>query len=300
MLSDALPVAASKAIRRTGLGGGSLTRSFDVSRIHAHSPPMPERPSDLDALLTISGQLEALPPLKDHPDLEALRRTFLDQSRATVSRLVPSHIAKLEQEHGWAASFNRRMELVTDRLLAGPDPNGALIGKAELRRSAPSFGHVSDALTQRPDLLAKVQQGFVQPLPVPIGLPPSAFVEPLAQALRQYADAGTLRATDGSPQQLNRKMPVWMWEGYTDADRSGELVYFPQRFSPDHGGKTKEQLLRESPFPGWQVLLLEGLRNIPRQGRGQTVGGRPQLEANRTPRQYLKLLATAPTTTSRA
>ena len=37
------------------------------------------------------------------------------------------------------------------------------------------------------------------------------------------------------------------YEGAADTD--GRLVYSPQRFSPDHGGKTKQQLLAESPFP---------------------------------------------------
>ena len=254
-----------------------------------------EHSRDLDTLLKLSGQLEATPPLP-YPELEALRREFLEQSRGTVSRLVPKEIATLERQHGWAASFNRQMEFFTGTLLRGPETKDAVIGHAEMRRNTPSFGHVLDALKGRPELLTKVQQGFVRLQPVPVRLSPVSFLEPLGNALRHHKAAGTLRSTDDTPLTLNSARPVWMWDGYKGADRTGELVYSPQSFDHDHGGKTKQQMLAEGPqqSAGWQVLLLENLRNIPRAGKGQTIGGRPQVEAGRTPNRYLNLLRTAP------
>ncbi len=257
-------------------------------------PMPPKHLPDLDALLYASNQLEAMSPLTDYPELEALRRTFLDQSRATVSRLVPKKIAALERQHGWAASFNRQMELCTDRLLSGPDAKGAVISRAEMRKKAPSFGHVLDALKERPELLAKVEQGFVRMRPVPVGLSPASFREPISDALRFYTQQKKLRSTNRTALVLDTATPVWMWDEYEGADTDGRLVYGPMRFAEDHGGKTKQQMLAESPFPGWQVLLLEELRDIPRQGKGQTIAGRPQIEAGRSPRQYLELLQTTP------
>jgi hypothetical protein len=64
-------------------------------------------------------------------------------------------------------------------------------------------------------------------------------------------------------------------------------VYNPRSFNDDHGGRTKEELLAEG-HRGWDVLLVEGsIPNLPREGQGQTIGGRPQIECNRTPTEYL-------------
>ncbi|MFH0779908.1 MAG: hypothetical protein V1928_03570, partial [Parcubacteria group bacterium] len=54
-----------------------------------------------------------------------------------------------------------------------------------------------------------------------------------------------------------------------------------------------EQAKDKDPFAGWNVILIEKNPNIPREGKGKTVGGRKQIEANQTPEQYLKLLQTA-------
>jgi hypothetical protein len=96
---------------------------------------------------------------------------------------------------------------------------------------------------------------------------------------------------------LNRDRPVWMWEeGYDlrdgqGPDGDGRLVYLPKSFDQDHDGRTKAELLDADPLAAWQVLLIEGgLTNLPRRGRGTTVGGRPQIEAGRTQREYLASL----------
>jgi hypothetical protein len=96
------------------------------------------------------------------------------------------------------------------------------------------------------------------------------------------------------------------------------LVYHPTSFDPkDHQGKTKAQILEEqsqnpSFFPGWTIHLLQpsnpnnpsslGIAPIPQQDKGTSYGqdpyhpldlstpSRPDLEANKTPEEYLFLL----------
>jgi len=50
--------------------------------------------------------------------------------------------------------------------------------------------------------------------------------------------------------------------------------------------------LKSSPFPGWNVILLEDNPFLAKENKGKTIGGRPQLENNKTPRDYLKFLQT--------
>ncbi|HWQ59764.1 MAG TPA: hypothetical protein VN420_01300, partial [Candidatus Fimivivens sp.] len=59
---------------------------------------------------------------------------------------------------------------------------------------------------------------------------------------------------------------------------------------------TKRQLLesKTSPFPGFLVSFEEKEQNIPREGQGETKGGRPRLEAGKSAQEYLKLLKTKP------
>jgi hypothetical protein len=160
----------------------------------------------------------------------------------------------------------------------------------EVRDGAPGIGHVIEALKASPELLAKVEQGFTRVHPVPFGLSPAVLKGAMGKAILQYHGEGKLCSSDGTKLKLDSSQPVWMWDEYEGADKDGRLVYFPERFDPkDHGGKTKKQILESSQFPGWQVLLTEPLKRIPRQGKGQTIGGRKQIEANGTAHEYLAL-----------
>jgi hypothetical protein len=262
-----------------------------------HPPMPPERPHGLDALLKkVAADAEALPRMSEYPDVDLARQDLLTKVKEALSRLVPEEIAALERQHGWAASFNGQMEFFTDKLLAGPEPKDAVISKAEMRKNAPGFGTVLDALKGRPELLKKVEQGFAELEVVPFGLSPQAYQGPIAAALCDYHRQGKVRSTDGTLLRLDADEPVWLWQGYEGADRTGKLVYFPQRFDREnHGGKTKQQVLAEGPqqSAGWMVVLREKHLNVPRAGKGQTIAGRPQIEAGHSSHQYLDLLNAA-------
>ncbi len=212
-----------------------------------------------------------------------------------MGRIAATLVTDSEEEHGWSDSFRRTLETYERWGLFDGEEKAAnaLMSGKEVREGAPSMEHVLEALRTHPELLAKVEQGFTQVLPVPFGLSPASFREPMGKAVLHYRDAGKLRSSDGTKLVLNPPEPIWMWSAYEGADKNGSLVYFPEHFDPmDHGGKTKKQVLEASRFPGWQVLLLENMRDIPRKGEGQTVGGRAQIETNHRLQEYLDLLRT--------
>ena len=166
---------------------------------------------------------------------------------------------------------------------------------------------IEQLIRQNPEKYqAKIEQGFNQILMVPLAMPLDRQIEILKQNILKHHQQGKLLATKKNPADIDEPLdlditdPVWVWDNWPGSDVSGQTVYFPKSFDKNnHQGKTKQELLNrqnnnQSPIPGWQVLLLESNPNIPAEGQGQTIGGRRQLEAGKTPNEYLKLLQTDP------
>ena len=171
----------------------------------------------------------------------------------------------------------------------------------------PTLEAIEQLIRQNPEKYqAKIEQGFSQVLMVPLAMPLDRQIEILKQNILKRHQEGKLLATKENPTDINEPLnlnitdPVWVWDNWQGSDVSGQTVYFPKSFDKNnHQGKTKQELLNrqnnnQSPIPGWQVLLLDSNPNIPAEGQGKTIGGRPQLEANKTPDEYLKLLQTDP------
>ncbi len=138
-------------------------------------------------------------------------------------------------------------------------------------------------------LKTKAEQGFQKLLIVPFGMKLDDLIEKYKQIILKHHKEGKLFATkkdQGEPDQkleLDEKEPVWVWDKYKNADVNGELIYQPKEFSKNHQGKTKQEILKEahstgSGQGGWNILLLEDLPNIPREGKGETIGERPQID----------------------
>jgi hypothetical protein len=148
----------------------------------------------------------------------------------------------------------------------------------------------------RETLKTKIEQGFSQLLIVPFGMKLDDLIERYRQVIIEHHRDGKLLGTKGDsadpdePLELNEGKPVWVWGDYEDADVEGKLIYHPEEFSEEHGGKTKEEIIEER--GGFTVLLLEDLPNIPREGKGETIKDRPQFETNQSPSQYLEALRT--------
>ena len=148
-------------------------------------------------------------------------------------------------------------------------------------------------------VLAKMEQGFTKIVMVPFGYPLDSLSDKYKKTILRHHKEGKLLATKEKPTDpdeplaLDENEPLWRWEeGYSHADTEDKLVYSPTEFSRSHAGKTKKELLVSDSSNAWQILLLEDMPNIPREGKGQEIGGRHQLETNKSSTEYLRLLQT--------
>jgi len=134
----------------------------------------------------------------------------------------------------------------------------------------------------------KLEQGFSKLQLIPMAMPLDVLADRYKRELIKHSKDGTLLSTDNTPLDLNAENPLYVWEEYKGADIEGKLVYYPKRLDKEnHEGKTKQQLIDQG--DAWEIRLIEETVDIPAQGKGQTIGGRKQLEANKSPNEYLRL-----------
>lgn len=157
----------------------------------------------------------------------------------------------------------------------------------------PTLPEIRAALARQPHLKEKVAQGFTRLLLVPFGMPLDDLRDKYKETLLTVDQAGGLKDSQGNAVPLDRSNPLYTWDQYNNADVTGALLYDTQEFSQNHQGKKKADLLSSSPS-GFQVLLVEDIAELPREGQGATIGSRPQLECNRTSKDYLHTLQTNP------
>lgn len=148
-------------------------------------------------------------------------------------------------------------------------------------------------------ILVKMEQGFTKLVMEPFAYSFDKLLDKYKKTILEHHKNGKLLATkekSDDPDEildLDENEPLWRWEdGYNHCDTEDKMVYFPKEFSNNHGGKTKKELLSSDISTGWNIWLVEDMPNIPREGKGQEVGKRHQLETNKTPHEYLKLLQT--------
>lgn len=153
--------------------------------------------------------------------------------------------------------------------------------------------------TNKEMVLAKMEQGFTKIVIVPFGYSLDSLSDKYKKTILRHHKEGKLLATKEKPTdpdeplELDESEPLWRWEdGYSHADTEDKIVYSPTEFSRNHGGKTKKELLASDPANAWQIWIVEDMPNIPREGKGQEIGSRHQLEANKSSTEYLKLLQT--------
>lgn len=159
----------------------------------------------------------------------------------------------------------------------------------------PTQAEIATRIEAKKELIEKKQeQGFTKLLIVPFGMELNDLIEKYQQVILKHHKDKKLFATKKNPEEedelleLDEKEPVWAWDNYKDADLNGKLVYFPKELSENHEGKTKREIISEQ--GGWQVILVEDMPNIPREGKGVTIKNRKQFEAGATPNDYLKEL----------
>lgn len=213
------------------------------------------------------------------------------KEKAKTSREVVEMIPGLEQQ------FESRRKILEERVLETLS-NGEKGFKDINGQEWPmiSMEEVMSRIEARPELKEKIAQGFTRVEIVPFGMSLDTLREKFKAAILDHHTQGRLLATKANPSDVDQKLeldinnPLWTWDGYNDADKNGKLVYYPHKFSEtNHGGTTKAEILKEADS-AWSIVLLEEMPNIPRSGKGAAVDGRAQLEAGKTPKEYLELL----------
>jgi len=89
----------------------------------------------------------------------------------------------------------------------------------------------------------------------------------------------------------DKTSPVWMWDGFTDANNTLYDVVAFHKDKLQNRGKTKSEILKET--GGYSVLLMED-QEAPKEGMATEKNGRKSLETNLTPSQYLERLLVDP------
>ena len=92
---------------------------------------------------------------------------------------------------------------------------------------------------------------------------PIFILTPIAMSLRDLA----IKVTSKNSEKLEQEVATCTWD--IDADKKGELIYFPEEFKDVFEGMTKMDLLQQkggiNGFPGWQVTVMEGEQIIDRE-----------------------------------
>jgi hypothetical protein len=183
---------------------------------------------------------------------------------------------------------------------------------------------------RREELSPKHDQGFTKLLLVPFGMSLDTLIDTFKHFLLAYKQQHPDFELNTSDPLFVWEESYKEGDTRLNPDGSPFLVYHPTSFSSkNHQGKSKAQILsaqskNPSSFPGWTVHLLQpsnlsshnplsgnlpspllgkegdhetspfpGIAPIPRQGQGNKHGEdipRPDLEARKTPEEYLSLL----------
>ena len=163
----------------------------------------------------------------------------------------------------------------------------------------PTLGEVVFRLENKKELAGrKIKQGFTKIIIVPFACPLEKIIKRYEETLKIHHAAGKLLATKEKksdadlPLELNPDHPTNVWSECRDGDVKNNFIYFPKKYDKiNHQGKNKLELLSDTKN-AWQIFLVEDMPNIPLSGKGKTISHRRQIEAGKTPKEYLEMLQT--------
>ncbi len=239
---------------------------------------------------------------KDFAEVARLTQEIETESTLLITELIP-----FEKELGIKEQYHTQKEAYTQTgLLETREGLLGMEGIDGIWYSFPTLPEVAKRMKKEQELLGKKsEQGFTKMLIVPFGMSLKHFTETLRKTILAHYDPNPTETklfstnTDGTKKalDLNTTTPLYLWDKYTQgqgADVEGTLVYHPTVFDQTkHGGKTKKELLKEKQEAAYQILFLESTP-IPRSGKGETTGGRKQIEAGASPTKYLESLQKNP------
>jgi len=205
---------------------------------------------------------------------------------------------EIEQEFNLKKKYQEMVKVLVDvdvlELLPKAQEIG-IIGIDGKEYPLPTYKEIISKMAERKDfLLKKKEQGFTELLITPFGMSLKTLIARAKKLIIKKHEQGKLLGTNGKSLEID-KDPVYLEYDYEqgNADDSGELVYDIKKFDKkNNGGKTKKEILesKKEDFPGYHVMLIEDLLDLPIEGRGKEKSGRKQLETNISPETCLELL----------
>ncbi|HBK34196.1 TPA: hypothetical protein DEP34_04045 [Candidatus Uhrbacteria bacterium] len=176
---------------------------------------------------------------------------------------------------------------------------GAIRGIDKRTYPIPTLEQIAVRLFERREKLkTKHDQGFTKLLLVPFGMSIEVLADVLKQFLRDYKEVHPSF-------DLNANNPFFIsFSERVDTKGSNVIIYDPLFLDRSHQGQTKTEILNkqrdaEDFFSGWTVHLFQpsdpsdqyskGFVSIPREGQGTSQGGRPSLEAGKSPSEYFSI-----------
>jgi len=212
------------------------------------------------------------------------------------------HISTMDIEKEYARTITalNRTGILT---LLPRSENLGVLGIDGKEYPVPTQEQLQEVFTRNKELVdRKMRQGFTQLQLTPIAMPTSQLIDRVKTAVLKHAAAGKIIQTKQNPTdadipvRVNTGEPIWIWDTARQAVDTPNLVYFPQAYTDrNHQGLTKEEVMQKTclcAVSGWSVGLIEPIPIMPQQGQGKVIGGRKQLEAYSTPRDYLRTLST--------
>jgi hypothetical protein len=266
-----------QSLRDDLLALNSLKADFDVALNTAIATNTPE---DLERIRDLKARLESgITALKEKLIPPELKEFHLKEQ-------YDSQIAVLERTH------------ILETLPSGEKGIKGIDGK---EYPIPTYEQILARMKEKKEMLGtKKEQGFTKLLLVPFGMSLDILLERYKAAiLRAHNETDPkkkLKAEKASPTDsdefldLDTAKPLYIWDGYTNADKNGSLVYHPKSFAKDnHGGNTKSTLLAD-PKSAWQIMLVEEGSIPAKDAKRQPKGGRTRLDAGATAESYLNVI----------
>lgn len=148
----------------------------------------------------------------------------------------------------------------------------------------------------------KFEQGFVKFQITPFALPLAVLIACYKRALlKTHREAG-IQSTDDTVLDLKTEDPLYVWVDLINCDKPNRPAVKQMEYGvTDYDGQTKDgrggsfkRELLQNRDNAWQFSLIEDLPDLPAEDHGQTIVGRKQFEANKTPKEYLEILIGKP------
>ena len=205
------------------------------------------------------------------------------------------------------SEYERCLRALNKTGILGPLPHTESVGAIGIdgkEYPVPTQEQLQEVFGRNKELVdRKMRQGFTRLQLTPIAMPTLQLIDRVETAVLEHAAGGKIiqtkqNSTDADiPVRVNTGGPIWIWDRVRQALDTPDLVYFPQAYTDrNHQGLTKEEVMQKTHLcavPGWSVGLIEPIPTMPQQGQGKVIGGRKQLEAYSTPRDYLETLSTS-------